>query len=72
MSALTRRAPRAILSLAEAWLGIAIAFYSDWPVSFCIALLSALGYFAALAMPAIVAVPLPLSVKVTPVGRVPV
>jgi zinc/manganese transport system permease protein len=33
------------LALAEAWLGIAIAYYTDWPVSFCIALLSALGYF---------------------------
>ena len=37
----------AALALAEAWLGIAIAYYTDWPVSFCIALLSALGYFAA-------------------------
>jgi len=35
----------AVLALAEAWLGIAIAYYSDWPVSFCIAILSALGYF---------------------------
>jgi zinc/manganese transport system permease protein len=35
------------LALAEAWLGIAIAYYTDWPVSFCIAVLSALGYFAA-------------------------
>jgi len=35
----------AALALAEAWLGIVIAYYSDWPVSFCIALLSALGYF---------------------------
>ena len=35
------------LALAEAWLGIAIAYYTDWPVSFCIAMLSALGYFAA-------------------------
>lgn len=35
----------AALALAEAWLGIAIAYYTDWPVSFCIALLSALGYF---------------------------
>ena len=32
-------------SLAEAWLGIVIAYYTDWPVSFCISLLSALGYF---------------------------
>ena len=35
----------AALALAEAWLGIAIAYYTDWPVSFCIAMLSALGYF---------------------------
>jgi zinc/manganese transport system permease protein len=34
------------LALAEAWLGIAIAYHTDWPVSFCIASLSALGYFA--------------------------
>ena len=33
------------LALAEAWLGIVIAYYTDWPVSFCIAMLSALGYF---------------------------
>jgi zinc/manganese transport system permease protein len=37
----------ALIALAEAWLGIAIAYYTDWPVSFCIAFLSALGYFAA-------------------------
>ena len=36
----------AALALAEAWLGIAIAYRTDWPVSFCIAMLSALGYFA--------------------------
>lgn len=41
----------AALALAEAWLGIVIAFYTDWPVSFCIALLSALGYFVALSWP---------------------
>ena len=35
----------AAIALAEAWLGIAIAYYTDWPVSFCIASLSALGYF---------------------------
>jgi zinc/manganese transport system permease protein len=35
----------AMIALAEAWLGIAIAYYTDWPVSFCIAALSALGYF---------------------------
>ena len=38
----------AALALAEAWLGIVLAFYTDWPVSFCIALLSALAYFACL------------------------
>jgi zinc/manganese transport system permease protein len=41
----------AALALAEAWLGLTVAFYSDWPVSFCIALLSALGYFLALGWP---------------------
>jgi zinc/manganese transport system permease protein len=35
----------AVIALADAWLGIAIAYQTDWPVSFCIALLSALGYF---------------------------
>jgi zinc/manganese transport system permease protein len=39
----------AALALTEAWLGITLAFYSDWPVSFCISLLSALGYFASIA-----------------------
>jgi zinc/manganese transport system permease protein len=38
----------AALALAEAWLGLTLAYYTDWPVSFCIAVLSALGYFAAL------------------------
>ena len=35
----------AVLALTEAWLGIVIAYQTDWPVSFCIAALSALGYF---------------------------
>ncbi len=35
----------AAIALAEAWLGLVVAYYSDWPVSFCIAMLSALGYF---------------------------
>jgi zinc/manganese transport system permease protein len=39
------------LALAEAWLGIALAYYSDWPVSFCISALGALVYFASLAAP---------------------
>jgi zinc/manganese transport system permease protein len=43
----------ALLALAEAWLGLTMAYYTDWPVSFCIAVLSALGYFAALALPAV-------------------
>ena len=43
----------ALIALGEAWLGITIAYYSDWPVSFCIALLSAFGYFACLGMPAL-------------------
>ena len=40
----------AAIALADAWLGLAVAYYTDWPVSFCIALLSALGYFAASAV----------------------
>lgn len=47
----------AALALVEAWLGLTMAFHTDWPVSFCIALLSALGYFAALAWPIRRAVP---------------
>jgi zinc/manganese transport system permease protein len=39
------------LALTQAWAGLAIAFYTDWPVSFCIALLSAATYFTALAAP---------------------
>jgi zinc/manganese transport system permease protein len=35
----------AAIALAEAWLGLAIAYDTDWPVSFCISLLSAFGYF---------------------------
>lgn len=35
----------AAIALLEAWLGIATAYETDWPVSFCISLLSALGYF---------------------------
>jgi zinc/manganese transport system permease protein len=41
----------AALALAVAWLGLTMAFYTDWPVSFCIAVLSALGYFACLTLP---------------------
>jgi zinc/manganese transport system permease protein len=38
------------LAIAEAWLGIVVAFYTDWPTSFCITALSALVYFAAAAL----------------------
>ena len=40
------------LALADAWLGLTMAFYTDWPVSFCIACLSAIGYFICIALPA--------------------
>jgi zinc/manganese transport system permease protein len=39
----------AALALAQAWLGIVIAYYTDWPTSFCITVLAALVYFAAVA-----------------------
>lgn len=42
----------AVLALGEAWLGIVIAYHTDWPVSFCIAALSAIVYFGALLWPA--------------------
>lgn len=41
----------AAFALGAAWLGLTTAYYTDWPVSFCIALLSALVYFVCLAMP---------------------
>ena len=37
----------AVLALFEAWLGIALAYYSDWPSSFWITALSALVYLLA-------------------------
>jgi zinc/manganese transport system permease protein len=36
------------LALALAWAGITLAFYTDWPTSFCITALAALVYLAAL------------------------
>jgi zinc/manganese transport system permease protein len=39
-----------LLALAQAWLGITIAYYSDWPASFWITALSALVYGAALVL----------------------
>jgi zinc/manganese transport system permease protein len=38
----------ALLALVEAWAGVTLAYYSDWPVSFCITALSAAVYFASL------------------------
>ena len=38
----------AAFAIAVAWLGIAIAFYTDWPASFCIAALSAALFFGSL------------------------
>ena len=35
----------AALALAEAWAGLSLAFYTDWPTSFWICTLSALIYF---------------------------
>jgi zinc/manganese transport system permease protein len=51
--AFTRRLPPAIalatgFALAEAWGGLTLAFYSDWPVSFWITALSGAIYFASL------------------------
>jgi zinc/manganese transport system permease protein len=38
----------AVLALVEAWGGLTLAYYSDWPVSFWITALSGLVYFASL------------------------
>jgi zinc/manganese transport system permease protein len=46
----------ALLAVADAWCGITIAYYTDWPASFCIALLSTAGYFMSLGAPRITAV----------------
>ena len=39
-----------LFAVAAAWCGITIAWYTDWPVSFCIAALSATGYFFSLGL----------------------
>ena len=39
----------AALALAEAWGGLTLAFYTDWPTSFWITALSGLVYLASLA-----------------------
>jgi zinc/manganese transport system permease protein len=36
-----------LLALAQAWAGLACAYYSDWPTSFWIAALSGATYAAA-------------------------
>jgi hypothetical protein len=41
----------AALALGEAWLGITLAYYTDWPVSFSIAVLSAAAYFGSIMTP---------------------
>ena len=38
----------ALLALAEAWAGLTLAYYTDWPASFCITAISALVYFLTL------------------------
>jgi zinc/manganese transport system permease protein len=38
----------AALALADVWLGLTLAFYTDWPTSFWISALSAAGYFLAI------------------------
>ena len=38
----------ALLALGQAWVGVTLAFYTDWPTSFWIATLSAAVYLAAL------------------------
>ncbi len=43
----------ALLAVADAWCGITIAYYTDWPASFCIAALSTVGYFVSLSAPRI-------------------
>ena len=40
----------AALALAEAWGGLTLSFYTDWPASFWIAALSGVAYFGALAV----------------------
>jgi zinc/manganese transport system permease protein len=37
----------AALALADAWIGLTLAYYTDWPSSFCIVALGALTYVTA-------------------------
>ena len=41
----------AALALAESWAGLAAAFYTDWPVSFCITTLGALVVLLSVVLP---------------------
>jgi zinc/manganese transport system permease protein len=50
----------ASLALIEAWAGLTVSYYTDWPASFCITALSALFYFLTL-IPAALAVLQPAS-----------
>lgn len=40
----------AVLAVAQAWIGIVISWHTDWPTGFSIVVVSALVYFAALAV----------------------
>ena len=64
----------AILALAEAWLGLTLAFYTDWPSSFWITALSSMVYLATtLPRPGRVeASPKPLETTVEPVTAMPI
>jgi zinc/manganese transport system permease protein len=42
-----------LFAVASAWFGIVVAWYTDWPVSFCIAVLSGVAYFSSLALTAL-------------------
>jgi zinc/manganese transport system permease protein len=37
-----------LLASTQSWCGLTLAYYTDWPTSFCIAALSALAYFGCL------------------------
>lgn len=39
-----------LFALAQAWIGVTLAYYTDWPTSFWITVLSALAYGASLAI----------------------
>ncbi len=54
------------LALSEAWLGVALCYWTDWPASFCISALSAAAYLLA-GLPSLL--PIPRAAPVTgPLG----